>query len=86
METKDRTMITSFAAAASLIVALASGHAGADNGCQSLEKASCTQSKNCRWVKGYKRSDGRSIAAYCRKLPGSRKSAEKESGMKVNKG
>ncbi|WP_456417759.1 hypothetical protein [Thiolapillus sp.] len=35
-----------------------------------MEKSDCTASNSCRWVKGYERTDGKTVAGYCRKLPG----------------
>lgn len=37
--------------------------------CKGMEQANCTESAACRWVNSYKRSDGREISGYCRKLP-----------------
>ena len=37
--------------------------------CKGMEQANCTESGACRWVNSYKRSDGREISGYCRKLP-----------------
>ena len=37
--------------------------------CKGMEQASCTASDSCRWVDAYKRSDGREVSGYCRKLP-----------------
>lgn len=37
--------------------------------CKGMEQASCAESGDCRWVNSYKRSDGREINGYCRKLP-----------------
>ena len=37
--------------------------------CKGLEQATCMEAANCRWVDSYKRSDGREINGYCRKLP-----------------
>ncbi len=37
--------------------------------CKGMEQASCAESGDCRWINSYKRSDGREINGYCRKLP-----------------
>ena len=37
--------------------------------CKGMEQASCAESGACRWINSYKRSDGREINGYCRKLP-----------------
>lgn len=37
--------------------------------CKGMEQASCTASESCRWINAYKRSDGREVSGYCRKLP-----------------
>jgi hypothetical protein len=37
--------------------------------CKGMEQAPCTESGDCRWINSYKRSDGREINGYCRKLP-----------------
>ncbi len=38
--------------------------------CKGMQQAPCSDSTSCRWVNTYKRSDGREINGYCRKLPG----------------
>ena len=41
--------------------------------CKGAEQVNCTESAGCRWVSSYKRSDGREISGYCRKLPAKKK-------------
>lgn len=40
--------------------------------CKGMEQATCVEAGACRWVDSYKRSDGREINGYCRKLPAGR--------------
>jgi len=65
---KANMMISTLSAA--ILLSITSGYSSAEGICKGMEKSSCATSTSCRWVKGYKRSDGRSIAGYCRKLPG----------------
>ncbi|WP_456414832.1 hypothetical protein [Thiolapillus sp.] len=65
---KTNMMISTLAAAT--ILSLTSGYSSADNLCKGMEKSDCTASNSCRWVKGYERTDGKTVAGYCRKLPG----------------
>lgn len=70
---KERTMAISLISAATLMLALTSGNAVAEGGCRALDQDACTASNECRWIKGYQRSDGRKVSAYCRKLPSSKR-------------
>ena len=73
---KERhTMEISFLAVAATLFALGTGNAAA-SGCRSLDYEACTQSTSCRWIKGYQRSDGKQVSAYCRKLPQSKAGQE----------
>jgi len=69
---KDRIMTVSLFSAVSLVFVLSSGHAAEQGSCRALDHDACVAQPACRWVKGYQRSDGRSVAAYCRKLPAKR--------------
>lgn len=35
-------------------------------GCKGLSDSQCSEEAQCRWVKGYARSDGRQVNGYCR--------------------
>ena len=72
---EQRTMEISFLAAVATLFALGTGNVAA-SGCRALDHQACTQSTSCRWIKGYQRSDGKKVSAYCRKLPSSK--VEKE--------
>lgn len=34
--------------------------------CKGLSNSQCSSTKQCSWIKGYKRKDGVSVSAYCR--------------------
>ncbi len=82
---KERTMSLSIISAATLVLALTSGNAVATGNCRALDQKSCMASSECRWIKGYQRSDGRKVSPYCRKLPGSSKRLVKENPASVDK-
>jgi hypothetical protein len=65
---KANKMISTLSAA--VILAFTSGYSSAESACKGMEKNSCESAGSCRWIKGYERSDGRTVAGYCRKLPG----------------
>ena len=81
---KERIMSISFLAIVTT-VALGSGNVLAAWSCRAMDQEACTASASCRWIKGYERSDGRKVAAYCRSLPGGKpeKSASRASSKKV---
>ena len=66
-----------------LVLSLVSGLSSAEGTCKGMEKSACTTDSGCRWIKGYERSDGRSVAGYCRKLPGKKVQAGAESQKKA---
>lgn len=49
--------------------------------CKGLEQNLCGENSQCRWIVGYKRSDGRDVRGYCRVMPAT-KSVQKESNTK----
>jgi len=65
-------MAISFVSAVSMILALTSGNASAEGSCRALDHDACVAASSCRWIKGYQRSDGRKVSAYCRKVPAKR--------------
>ena len=69
---KERIMAISFVSAVSMILALTSGNASAEGSCRALDHDACVAASSCRWIKGYQRSDGRKVSAYCRKVPSKR--------------
>jgi hypothetical protein len=40
-----------------------------DAQCKGLEQSVCASRQGCSWVKAYKTSKGREVAAFCRKKP-----------------
>ncbi|WP_456408393.1 hypothetical protein [Thiolapillus sp.] len=77
---KANMMISTLSAA--ILLSITSGYSSAEGMCKGMEKSSCATSTSCRWVKGYKRTDGRSIAGYCRKLPGKKAQSAPKSKRK----
>jgi len=63
-------MSISFLVVVTTIALGSSGNVLAAGSCKAMDKEACTASTGCRWIKGYERSDGRKVAAYCRSLPG----------------
>ena len=64
----NKSIISALLCSSALIV---SAHAARAEpaACKGMEQATCMESGACRWVNSYKRSDGREISGYCRKLP-----------------
>jgi hypothetical protein len=44
--------------------------------CKGLEQNACSGNQRCSWVKQYKTTKGRDVAAFCRKKPERKNSAE----------
>lgn len=63
----------------------------AESKCQGMTKAQAERSKDCIWVKGYKRADGTKVDGYARLKPSSdgkakpKKEAKKKTKKKVDK-
>ncbi len=77
---KVNKMISTLSAV--VILAFTSGYSNAESSCKGMEKSNCETASSCRWIKGYERSDGRSVAGYCRKLPG--KNSQSAAKKKMN--
>ncbi|WP_419606551.1 hypothetical protein, partial [Thiolapillus sp.] len=75
---KANMMISTLSTA--ILLSITSGYSSAEGICKGMEKSSCATSTSCRWVKGYERSDGRSISGYCRKLPGKKPQSTADNG------
>ena len=44
--------------------------------CKGLEQSACASNQRCSWVKAYKTTKGRDVAAFCRKKPERKASTE----------
>lgn len=52
----------------------------AENVCKKLSKEQCdVKTQSCTWVESYERKDGKTVAAYCRKKPESKKTSDEKS-------
>ena len=54
---------------AAIMLAMTAGYSHAQAECKGMKKSACATASGCRWIRGYERSDGRSVIGYCRKLP-----------------
>ncbi len=68
------TKSISFIALSALLV-LPSLAVQAASECKGLDQTACSANPGCSWVSGYKRQDGKEVAAYC-KSKGERKTGE----------
>ena len=48
---------------------LTNSNTAAASECQGLPQMACAAERNCLWVNGYTRSDGRAVKSYCRIKP-----------------
>lgn len=67
---------TACSAALAAAFALSSMSIQAASDCKGLEETACTGNPACTWTKGYTRSDGKAVAAYCKAKTGNKASAE----------
>ncbi len=63
-------------AALAAVFALSSMSIQAASDCKGLEETACAGNPACTWTKGYTRSDGKAVAAYCKAKTGNKASAE----------
>ncbi|MCO5762674.1 MAG: hypothetical protein NHG36_14340, partial [Chromatiaceae bacterium] len=57
------------------ILALSSMTIHAASDCKGLDEKACAANSACTWTKGYTRSDGKEVAAYCKAKSGSKASS-----------
>ncbi len=69
-------MRTACSAALAAVFALSSMTIQAASDCKGLEETACAGNPACTWTKGYTRSDGKAVAAYCKAKTGNKASAE----------
>ena len=65
---KHQSILSTLICSAALLISTSAAQA-APNVCKGVQQAACADAGSCRWVNSYKRSDGREINGYCRKLP-----------------
>ncbi len=69
-------MRTACPAVMAAVFALSSMTIQAASDCKGLEETACAGNPACTWTKGYTRSDGKAIAAYCKAKAGNKAGAE----------
>lgn len=69
-------MHTSCSAVLATVLALSSLTIQAAADCKGLEESACTGNPACTWTKGYTRSDGKAVAAYCKAKAGNKANAD----------
>ena len=69
-------MRTSCSAVVAAVFALSSMAIQAASDCKGLEETTCAGNPACTWTKGYTRSDGKAVAAYCKAKAGNKAGAE----------
>jgi hypothetical protein len=68
MDTRQKSLTAALVAAVPMALAVAAAHA--ESACKGLVEQQCANQPVCLWVKGYTRSDGRSVQGYCRSRGG----------------
>ena len=69
-------MRTACPAVMSAVFAFSSTTIPAASDCKVLEETACAGNPACTWTKGYTRSDGKAVAAYCKAKAGNKAGAE----------
>ncbi len=76
-----KSIIGAIAVAFAALFAL-TGVSHAQSACKGLSKSACERNDSCSHVKGFTRSDGVKVSAFCRAKPGNGSTAKKASTKK----